>query len=83
MCLRYSDIENIKNVEHDCYLTHPKRNEDTDDMVLDAANRSDMKRKDLLAWLKSKRSWRMMEEHDDESEMDESDFIREFNPIYG
>lgn len=82
MCLRYADIENIKNIDHDCYLTHPKRNEDTDDMILDAANQIEMRRKDLIAWLKSTRSWNTMEEYED-SEMDVSDFIRELNPLYG
>ena len=82
MCLRYTDIENIKEVHHDCYLTHPKRNEDTDDMILDAANQIEMRRKDLIAWLTSAKSWNLMEDAED-AEMDVSDFMREFNPIYG
>jgi len=80
--LRYSDIENIKNADHDCYLTHPNRSEDTDDMVLDAANQLDMRKKDLLAWLKSDRSWTLLDEAEG-ADLEVSDFIKEFNPLYG
>jgi hypothetical protein len=82
VCLRYSDIDNIKDVHHDCYLTHPDRSDDTDDMVLDAANQIDMRKKELVSWLKSDRSWNILEEAEGE-ELDVSDFIKEFNPLYG
>jgi len=82
VCLRYADINNIKDVHHDCYLTHPDRSDDIDDTVLDAANQLDMRRKDLVSWLKSDRSWKILEEAEGD-ELDVSDFIKEFNPLYG
>lgn len=82
MCLRYADIERLRDIEHDCYLTHPNRNEDTDDMALDAANQLDMGRKDFVAWLTSSKSWAVLDEAND-IELDVSDFLKELNPYYG
>lgn len=77
MCLRTTDLE-VKNITRDCYLTHPSRNEDTDDALLDVANRLEMSRKDLIEWITSPRSWYFIETESDPEEMD---FLHEFESL--
>lgn len=73
MCLRNSDL-NIKT-KNKCYLTHPNRNEDIDDVLLDSANQIELTKKDLIAWTTSPRSWLFFEQ---EPEPEVSDFLKEF-----
>lgn len=74
--IRYVDIKHIlADYESKCYLSHHLRTEDTDDIVLDVANQLDFTVRDLSAWLKSRRSWDVMEEA--EVELDISDFMHE------
>jgi hypothetical protein len=76
MSLCYSDIEKTRDRGSDCYLTHPNRCDDTDDLVLDAANRLDMDRKDFKAWLVSDKAWDFMDSFDG-IDMEVSDFTAE------
>jgi len=65
MYLKYADIDYLNGVEYDCYITHPKRCDDTDDMVLDAANQLQLSKKYFITWLTSEASWECMEDEDD------------------
>jgi hypothetical protein len=71
MCLSNEDLERVQAI-HDCYLTHPNRTEDTDDVLLDSANQRELSRTDLIEWVTSKRSWFLLE-HEPDPEV--SDFI--------
>jgi hypothetical protein len=77
MCLRNEDIDSIKEITQNCYITHPLRNDDTDDVLLDTANQLDLTRKDLIEWITSDRSWQFMCEANS-SDLDVSDFLKEF-----
>jgi hypothetical protein len=76
VCLRNADLK-IKTT-HNCYLTHPYRNEDTDDVLLDSANQLELSRKDLVGWVISERSWTFI---DTEPEPEISDFFDEFSKL--
>lgn len=78
MCLKNSDL--IITALHSCYLTHPARNEETDDVLLDTANQMDLTKRELLRWVLSKKSWQFMDEFKDE-EVDVTDFSKEFEPL--
>lgn len=78
MCLKNSDL-NIKAL-HSCYLTHPARNEDTDDVLLDTANQMELSKGDLIKWVTSKKSYKFMDEFEDE-DLEVTDFSREFDPL--
>jgi len=80
MCLENMDIDSIE-VSHDCYLTHPDRSDDSDDVLLDAANQCDLTKKDLVRWATSARSFCFMDEIDNISDIDVSDFRMEFEPL--
>jgi len=75
MCLRTTDLK-VKNVKHNCYLTHPKRDEDLDDVLLDCANQLELSKTDLVQWVTSPRSWFFIET---EPEPEVSDFVQEFD----
>ena len=79
-CLRMSDLRVQPPEEVCCYLNHPSRCEDSDDMLIDVANQLDFTRKDLHRWVKSKRSHLFMEKIDAEGgEIDITDFHAEFD----
>ena len=78
MCLKNSDL-NITAL-HNCYLTHPARSEETDDVLLDTANQMELTKRELLKWTLSKKSWKFMDELEDQ-EVDVTDFSREFDPL--
>lgn len=78
MCLRNADL--AVEATSPCYLNHPKRDDDIDDLLLDVANQLELSRKDLIRWVKSPRSWKFMYELS-EVEIDMLDFEREFNPL--
>jgi len=78
MCLRNSDL-NITTIRP-CYLTHPARNEDTDDVLLDTANQLDLTRRDLVQWVVSKSSWHFMSEFA-QQEIDVNDFSKELERL--
>ena len=80
MCLSYNDL-NIKATGN-CYLTHPNRNEDLDDVVLDAANQLELGKQDLIAWITSSSSWRFMKKAE-QMELDVNDFSEELYKLCG
>lgn len=77
MCLRNADLE-IKKIPGKCYLSHPNRNEDIDDVLLDSANQLEIDRTDLIQWVTSIRSWYFI---DLEPEPEVSDFFRELESL--
>lgn len=79
MCLTYKDL-NVQSA-HNCYLTHPSRNDDTDDVILDAANQLFLSKKDLMAWVTSEQSWVFMNMKD--TDLDVCDFSDEFYKLCG
>ena len=85
MCLNYKDLDiatsKIPNTKH-CYLTHPKRDGDTDDVILDAANQLDLSRKDLVTWITSYTSWEFMRRVNN-MELEVEDFSYEFYKLCG
>ena len=78
MYLRLSDLDLESRAK--CYLTHSCRSEDTDDVLIDVANQYEFTKKDLLAWVKTTRSWKFMENLDG-CEVDITDFIMEFDSL--
>lgn len=74
MCLSNKDLNRIKAI-HNCYLTHPNRTDDTDDVLLDSVNQLELSRKDLIEWVTSKRSWFLLE---NEPDPEVSNFMDEF-----
>lgn len=80
MCLNYKDLDITPN--KNCYLTHPQRNEDLDDIVLDAANQLDLSKQDLTSWLTSSSSWDFMM-NAEQIELETEDFSNEFYKLCG
>ncbi len=76
--LTYKDL--IKSKEQ-CYLTHPKRDDDTDDMLLDVANQFRLSKQEFNSWVADKRSWAFMEEFLD-IDLEVSDFLDELSDFY-
>lgn len=81
MCLKNADLDHVKDLPDKCYLNHPNRSDDSDDVLLDAANQSEISRKDLLFWTTSLESSLFMDEIEDISDIDVSDFRKEFDPF--
>ena len=81
MCLKNADLDNIKEIADNCYLNHPERSDDSDDVLLDAANQCEMMRQDLIKWTTSARSFCFMDEIENIDDIDVSDFMKEFDPF--
>jgi len=79
MYLRLSDLD-YQESKADCYLTHPARSEDTDDVLIDVANQFEFTKKDLMVWVKATRSWNFMKSLEN-YEVDISDFVTEFDSL--
>lgn len=75
---RLVDLERTYN--SDCYLSHPYRSEDSDDLLIDVANQLEIYKQDLIQWLKSKRSWIFMS-NTENYDIDTTDFLDEFDSL--
>jgi hypothetical protein len=75
---RLTDLEHP--YDSDCYLSHPARSEDSDDLLIDVANQLGVYKQDLLAWLKSKKSWLFMHSMG-KCDIDTTDFLNEFDSL--
>jgi hypothetical protein len=81
MHLRLSDLDDNKP-KSECYLTHPFRSEDTDDVLIDVANQFELSKRDLSVWSTATSSWKFMENLEG-CEVDLTDFIRELDSLSG
>jgi hypothetical protein len=78
MCIRTKDLKIATNKP--CYLTHPKRNDEIDDVLLDTANQLELSKQDLILWATSFRSYDFLEELGDSlSEIENRDFQKELH----
>ena len=82
MCLKNADLENI-NAIHECYITHPLRSDDSDDVLLDTANQLEMTKRDLIKWATSKKSYEFMNSIENIDEIEVWEFREELFPIFG
>jgi hypothetical protein len=78
MYLRLSDLDSLC-VDACCYLTHPQRTDDSDDILIDVANQFDFTKQDLMRWVTSTKSGLFMDQLD--GCVDTPDFVLEFDSL--
>jgi len=74
-----SDLQIDGDKYQPCYINHPFRSEDTDDILLDAVNQLEFTHKDLVRWVTSTKSKKFMDHLEGEgADVDITDFYSEF-----